>query len=167
MDRHFVDIDYNETMDFFSSLKTGLIYIGGDWCKPCMAVEDILIDTAKECGVDTIYRFDPMFTNVYGEQEDLRDCKSLEIKMDYYKLVEKLGFKSNELVKDTLIPRIHLPFYAVVKFGRCEKYYFKELVKDEDGTLHTFDSKYDCKDEFIDNLRELMELVKVEDPFLM
>lgn len=163
----FVELDYNGVLDFFASLKTGLIYIGGSWCKTCENVMDKLTCIAKNMGLNEIYHYDPRFVNVYGEVEDLRDCKSLEIKMDYYKLVEKLGFTSNELVKNTLIPRIHLPFFAAVKFGRCVKYYSKELFKEEDGKLHTIDCEDDCSDEFCDNIKELIEIVKIDDTLLL
>ena len=166
-DELFVNLDYDEVIDFFAGLRTGLIYIGGEWCKTCQAVIDEVVNLAKKCGLKTIYRFDPKYTNFLGEVEDLRDCKSLEKKMDYYKLVEKIGFTSNELVRNTLIPRMHVPFFAAVKFGRCEKYYSKELFREEDGSLHTIDCDDDCTDEFCDNVKELMELVNIGDSLLI
>ena len=163
----FEQLDYNGVLDFFASLRTGLIYIGGSWCKTCESIKNEVVRMANKCGVKKIYQYDPHFVNVYGDVEDLRDCKSLEIKMDYYKLVENLEFRSNELVKNTLIPRIHLPLFAAVKFGKCEKYYSAEFFKEADGTIHALNSTEDCTEELLDNLQELMDIVNIGDTLLI
>lgn len=134
-DGYIKPISYDELIKLFDSLDTGLVYIGGEWCDNCHDVLNIVVDEAKKHKLDCIYNYDSLFTNVYGEKEDLRDCKSLEIKLKYYAIVEKSQFKSDELVKDTLIPRIHVPFYMAIRNGSCIGYYSAELLN-ENGILH-------------------------------
>ena len=165
MESIFKQISYDELIDMFDYFKTGLVYIGGDWCKTCNSVLDNLLKVAKQKGLETIYWFDPVFENIYGEKEDLRDCKSLEVKLKYYAIVEKMGFKSNERVKDTLIPRIHVPSYIAIKHGMCCGYYSIELLRDGDK-LYTLDDQTNDKTmEFEDNIAELMSKVENDDLF--
>lgn len=155
-------INYDELMSFFSSFKSGFIIIGGKWCENCNAVHEIVENEAIRFGVDTIYEYDPVFKNIYGEQEDLRDCKSLEIKLKYYAIVERSGFKSKELVKDTLIPKIHVPFFMAIKNGSCVGYYTIELVRDGE-ILHKENEVKDRTYEFVEKIDELFDKLKEND----
>ena len=154
-------IEYSELIHMFDSLDTGLVYIGGEWCNNCSDVLNLVKDIAKKHNIDTIYNYDPVFINVYGEKEDLRDCKSLEIKLKYYAIVEKSGFKSKELVKDTLIPKIHVPFYMAIKNGTCQGYYTIELYKDN-GILHELNSNIDKTEEFKEKIDELLSKLEIK-----
>ncbi len=161
----FQDISYDELIEMFDYFKTGLVYIGGNWCKTCVSVMDNVKKVAKLKHLDKIYHFDPVFENIYGEKEDLRDCKSLEVKLKYYAIIEKMGFKSNEKVKDTLIPRMHVPFFIAIKHGNCAGYYSIELLKDNDK-LYTLDDQTNDKTmEFEDNLAELISKIETDDLF--
>lgn len=158
----FKNISYDELMDFFEGFKTGLIMIGGYWCKNCQAIIDLLNNVAKKSGIDYVYNYDPKFINVYGEEEDLRDCKSLEVKLKYYKIIENLGYKSDKLVVDTLIPRISVPFIFAIKNGTCVGYYEEELLRD--GVLlykegHTEDYTLD----FVHEITKLIEKINQKD----
>ena len=165
MNSIFKSISYDELIAMFDSFKTGLVYIGGDWCKTCTSVIDNVIKVAKQKNLTEIYHFDPVFENIYGEKEDLRDCKSLEVKLKYYAIIEKMGFKSDEKVKDTLIPRMHVPFFIAIKHGLCVGYYSVELLK-EDECLYTLDDQTNDKTmEFEDNLAELISKIETDDLF--
>ena len=157
------EITYEEFIKLFDSLGTGLVYIGGDWCYHCQNTLDIVLKLAKGHNVD-VYNYDPVFKNIYGEMEDLRDCKSLEIKLKYYAIVEKSGFKSTELVKDTLIPRIHVPFYMAIKNGSCVGYYTIELEKTGDS-LHLHGETLDRTEEFKNAIDELLSKLELDDKF--
>ena len=154
-------ISYDDFIKLFDSLDTGLVYIGGKWCDNCTSVLDIVVEEAKKQKLDYIYNYDPVFTNVYGEQEDLRDCKSLEIKLKYYAIVEKSHFKSDELVKDTLIPKIHVPFFMAIRNGSCVGYYTVELLK-ENGILHLINDDKDRTEEFRNNIKDLISKLDYE-----
>lgn len=146
-DNVFETIDYDRLMYFIDNFGTGLFLIGGPWDKSTEAVAPMLNELAKSCHL-TVYNYDPKFIDVFGEENDLRDCKSLEIKLKYYAIVEKLGFKSKELVKDTLIPKIHTPFIFGLKNGSCVGYYTAEFNKnhnklvDQEGNDKTYELAY-------------------------
>ena len=159
------ELNYDELIKLFDSFDTGLVYIGGDWCKNCNNVLDIVVEEAMKAKLPYIYKYDPVFVNVYGEKEDLRDCKSLEIKLKYYAIVEKSHFKSDELVKDTLIPKIHVPFFMAIRNGSCVGYYTTQLIKDNNGRLHYENDTKDMTQEFRDNMKELLSKMEYDKLF--
>lgn len=155
----FKAINYEELSHFLDSFQSGLIYIGGPWCKNCQAVINELNEVGKKSGLEVIYNYDPRFTNVFKEEEDLRDCKTLENKLKYYAIVEKIDFKSEELVVDTLIPRMHIPFIFGIKNGHCIGYYSPEFIKDEAG-LHKEGDTEDKTIEFICTVTDLIHKIE-------
>ena len=163
-DDYIKSITYDELIGLFDSLDTALVYIGGEWCYHCNNVIGIVVEEAKKYKLDHILNYDPVFTNIYGEKEDLRDCKSLEIKLKYYAIVEKSHFKSTELVRDTLIPRIHIPFFMAIRNGTCVGYYTIELIE-ENGILHEINDIVDQTEEFRQNIDNLISKLKFDDIF--
>ena len=154
--RHiYKSVNYDELISFLDGFGTGLLYIGGPWCKNCQAIIDIVNKIAKKRGLKEIVNYDPKFVNIYNDLEDLRDCKSLEIKLKYYAIVEKLGFKSCELVPDTLIPRMHVPFLAAIKNGVCVGYISTEYVRDG-SQLFVEGEEEDKTVDFVDSLVSLI-----------
>ncbi len=113
----FEEINYKGVMDMFTNLKSGLVIMGNIKDKYTCAILDLLNRTAIKRNVKQIYFYDATYETKLGTIEDVRACKTLESKMDYYALVEKIGFKSNTLVKDTLIPKIELPLIFGIKYG--------------------------------------------------
>lgn len=155
----FKSVTYEKVMRMLEKFKTGIIYIGGSWCKNCQAVIGILNQTAKKSKIRTIYHFDPKFLNVFKEEVDLRDCGDLETKLNYYYLVEKLGYKNDTLVQDTLIPRMPVPSIIGIKNGTCVGVIEDEYLLDE-NILHLPDSNDDKTEEYTQKLKELFEKVK-------
>lgn len=156
------EISYDELISMFDSFDSGLVMIGGLWCPNCTSIIDNVLKIAEEKNLNNVYMYDPKFKNIYGEMEDLRDCKSLEIKLKYYAIVEKMGFKSSERVKDTLIAKIHVPCFLAIRHGICNKYYSIELFKDN-NILHELNSDTDLTMEFEDNIKELIDIVKKDE----
>ena len=115
----FRNSSYDKVMKMLDKFKTGVIFLGGSWCPNCQAVIEIVNKTAKKNKIRSIQHFDPKFINVFKEEVDLRDCVDLETKLNYYYLVEKLGYKSDTLVLDTFIPRISVPAVIGIKNGYC------------------------------------------------
>ncbi len=157
-------ISYDELIQLLDGFGTGLVFIGGPWCANCQAIIKELNEVAKKFGLEAIFNYDPRFINVFKEEEDLRDCKTLENKLKYYAIVEKLKFKSDELVVDTLIPRMHVPFIFGIKNGSCIGYYSPELIKDGNG-LHSKEDNEDKTIEFICHITELIHKIKENDRF--
>ena len=158
----FRAVKYDKLMQMFYRFKTGVIYIGGAWCKNCQAIISILNQTAKKNKIRTIKCFDPRFVSVFKEEVDMRDCLDLETKLNYYYLIEKLGFKSDVLVQDTLIPRLPIPAVIGVKNGVCVGIITDEYVLDEKG-LHVEGSEEDLSVAYEEKLTELFKKVKAKE----
>lgn len=161
--RHiFKSITFENMIRMIYKFKTGVILIGGSWCKNCQAVIGIINETAKENKIRTVYCYDPRFINIFKEEEDLRDCKSLETKLNYYELVEKIGFKSDEYVVDTLIPRIKVPAVIGLRNGICVGIIESEYINDKIG-LHEESSAVDMTSEYKNSLTSLFKKVKAKE----
>ena len=148
-------------MKMLEKFKTGVIFIGGSWCKNCQAVIEIVNKTAKKNKVRSIYHFDPKFINIFKEEVDMRDCGDLETKLNYYYLVEKLGYSSDVLVQDTFIPRMPVPAVIGVKNGVCVGIVDDEYILD-DGVLHKEDSDVNMMDDYVSKLDSLFKKVKAK-----
>ena len=155
----FRSATYDKVMEMFYKFKTGVVYIGGAWCKNCQAIISILNRTAKKNKIRTIWHYDPHVINVFKEEVDLRDCGDLETKLNYYYLIEKLGFTSDTLVQDTLIPRLNVPAVIGIKNGICIGIIHEEYLL-EGECLHEEDSTEDCTEHYEQRLTELFQAVK-------
>lgn len=158
----YKEVNYKKMMSLIYNFKTGVIVLGGPWCKNCQAVMHLINETAKKNKIRSIYHFDPKFTNVFKEEVDFRDCLDLETKLDYYQLIEKIGYKSKTLVKDTLIPRLPIPAVIGIKNGACVGIITDEYILDEKG-LHTEQSDVDMTEDYCNKLTELFIKVKEKD----
>lgn len=154
----FKEVSYDELMDLVNGFTTGIFYIGGAWCKNCQAIAGLLNSECKKKFVDTIYNFVPKYTNDLGEEVDIRSCLSLEDKLKYYDLVEKIGFNnsSDETVTDTLITKMHVPFIFALKNGVCVDFFSMELIY-ENGLYVEEGHSIDMKDSFINRLDLLID----------
>lgn len=150
---------YDKVMSMFYKFKSGIIYIGGAWCKNCQAVVSIINKTAKKNKIRTILHYDPHFVDVFKDVVDLRDCGDLETKLNYYYLIEKLEYKSDTYVQDTLIPRLNVPAVIGVKNGICVGIIDEEYILDDLG-LHKEGDSVDCTEVYTNQLTELFQEVK-------
>lgn len=157
----FRSVKYDKVMKMLENFKTGVIFIGGSWCKNCQAVIEIINKTAKKNKIRTIKHFDPKFINIFKEEVDMRDCGDLETKLNYYYLVEKLGYKNDTLVQDTFIPRIPVPAVIGIKNGTCVGVVEDEYILDGD-VLHAEDSEENMMEEYISKLDTLFKKVKAK-----
>lgn len=51
----FKEITYEEFMDMFEHLETGIVLLGGAWCKNAQIIVPYANTLAKKKGVDVIY----------------------------------------------------------------------------------------------------------------
>lgn len=160
----FRQANYRKVMRMFEKMKTGIIFLGGPWCKNCQAVAGIVNKVAKKNKFRTILHYDPMFVNVFKEEVDWRDCGDLATKLDYYAFIEKIGYKSEVLVQDTLIPRINIPAIVGVKNGECVGIIDEEYVFDDAG-LHLENESSDKTVEYENKLDDLFKRVKAKERF--
>lgn len=159
----FRTASYDKVMQMFHKFKTGVIYVGGAWCKNCQAVISLINKTAKKNKIRTILHYDPHFINVFKEEVDLRDCGDLETKLNYYYLIEKMQYKNDTLVQDTLIPRLNVPAVIGVKNGICVGVIDEEYIQDDLG-IHKEGDSIDCSESYIHRLNDLFQMVKAKEP---
>ena len=158
----FRNASYDKIMRMIYKFKTGVIYIGGTWCKNCQAIISLLNKTAKKNKIRTILHYDPHFINIFKEEVDLRDCGDLETKLNYYYLIEKIGYQSDVYVQETLIPRLNVPAVIGIKNGICVGIVDDEYILDETG-LHQEGSSEDQTEAYTLKLTELFQKVKAKD----
>lgn len=124
------DISYEELENMLNNFGSGLVMIGGNFSQKTQAVIKEVNDIAKREGLSEVLVYNPRFINVFNEVEDLRDCLTLENKLKYYAIVEKTGFKSDSLVRDTLIAKMNVPTFFAIKNGTCVDYFTSRYIKD-------------------------------------
>ena len=155
----FKEINYDELIDMINNFGTGLIIIGGPWDEYTQAIMKELNDIGKKAELDIIYNYDPRFIDVFKDITDLRECKTLETKLKYYALVEKIHYKNEELVQDTLIPKIDTPFIFGLKDGNCVGYLSIQATKNKDGILVPINEKSSVID-FYYNVTSIINKIK-------
>lgn len=130
-----IDIDKNNPITYSTfeeienviTSKTGIIYFGFPECPWCRNAVPVLIDTAKELGIEKIYYFNAL---------DIRDQKHIDDNGNI--IVDKEGTKEYQkligLLKD------HLPVYEGLNDDSIKRLYFPTVLFVKDGKiigLHT------------------------------
>ena len=152
-DNNIVYTDYDQVFDVLDG--TGIIYFGFPECPWCRNAVPVLLEAAKESGLDEIYYL--------NNQED-RDTKVLkdgevvtekEGSSNYNKLLEKLGDKASvyEGLNDDSIKRLYYPTVVFVKNG--------EIIDYIEGTVDSQTDPYtplneNQKEELKDKYRSAM-----------
>ncbi len=154
----YKEITYEELSNLIDSFGSGLVIIGGSFSDKMQAIIKETNDIAKREGLDEILVYNPRFINVFNEVEDLRDCLTLENKLKYYYIVEKTGFKSDTLVRDTLIAKMNVPTFFAIKNGTCVDYFTSRYIKDP--YIHLKDDLEDRTLEFDIRLTSLIRKLK-------
>lgn len=127
-DNHVLYASEKQILDILEN-GTGIIYFGFPDCPWCRNLVPVLIDTAKEEGIDTIY--------YYNAKEDRDEKKLVDGKIEetkkgssfYVNLMEKLGDKASKYdgLDDENIKRLYFPTVLFVKEG--------EIVLLHEGTI--------------------------------
>ena len=140
-------IKYSSYEEIFSILEsgTGVIYFGFPTCPWCRNLVPVLLDAAKEAGIDTIY---------YLNNKEDRDIKELDddgnvvIKEngsdDYYKLVDKLTSVLGEYegLNDSSIKRLYYPTVIFVKNGKIVDVHIGTVDSQENPSIFLDDYQY-------------------------
>jgi len=162
-DNVFKEITYNEFMDMFEHLETGIVLLGGAWCKNAQIIVPYANTLAKKKGLDVIYNFDLKYENELGRQGDLRTGTSLDHRMEYFNIAEKTGIQSDTVVENTMMPRIPSPTFIAIKNGTTVGYFTAKYIKDE-ATEKLELSSEDMLD-FAVKFTELVDLIKGDNRF--
>ena len=162
-DNVFKEITYDEFMDMFEHLETGIVLLGGAWCKNAQIIVPYANTLAKKKGLDVIYNFDLKYENELGRQGDLRTGTSLDHRMEYFNIAGKTGIQSDTVVENTMMPRIPSPTFIAIKNGATVGYFTAKYIKDETtGKLEL--SSEDMLD-FAVKFTELVDLIKGDNRF--
>jgi len=162
-DNVFKEITYDEFMDMFEHLETGIVLLGGAWCKNAQIIVPYANTLAKKKGLDVIYNFDLKYENELGRQGDLRTGTSLDHRMEYFNIAEKTGIQSDTVVENTMMPRIPSPTFIAIKNGTTVGYFTAKYIKDE-ATEKLELSSEDMLD-FAVKFTDLVDLIKGDNRF--
>ena len=162
-DNVFKEITYDEFMDMFEHLETGIVVLGGAWCKNAQIIVPYANTLAKKKGLDVIYNFDLKYENELGRQGDLRTGTSLDHRMEYFNIAEKTGIESDTVVENTMMPRIPSPTFIAIKNGTTVGYFTAKYIKDE--TTEKLELSSEDMLDFAVKFTELVDLIKGDNRF--
>ena len=162
-DNVFKEITYDEFMDMFEHLETGIVLLGGAWCKNAQIIVPYANTLAKKKGLDVIYNFDLKYENELGRQGDLRTGTSLDHRMEYFNIAEKTGIESDTVVENTMMPRIPSPTFIAIKNGTTVGYFTAKYIKDE--TTDKLELSSEDMLDFAVKFTELVDLIKGDNRF--
>lgn len=162
-DNVFKEITYDEFMDMFEHLETGIVLLGGAWCKNAQIIVPYANTLAKKKGLDVIYNFDLKYENELGRQGDLRTGTSLDHRMEYFNIAEKTGIQSDTVVENTMMPRIPSPTFIAIKNGATVGYFTAKYIKDE--TTEKLELSSEDMLDFAVKFTELVDLIKGDNRF--
>lgn len=161
----FKEIQYDEFMNMFDSFQSGLVLLGGAWCKNAQLIVPELNKIAKENNVSVIYNYDLKYLNDFGQQGDLRTGTSLDHRMEYFNICQKTGIESEKTVGNTMMPRIPSPTLIAIRNGSTQEYMTFKYVDDEHQDKHNL-TEEELAD-FKEKVLKLIEESKTDDRFLL
>ena len=155
------NIKYSSYDEVYSILEdgTGVIYFGFPTCPWCRNLVPVLVDAAKEAGIDTIYYLNNM------EDRDSKELVDGEIVIkkngtkNYYKLVEKLESVLGEYegLNDSNIKRLYYPTVIFVKDGKIVDSHIGTVDSQENPSVFLNDEQYkELKDTLVNKMTKLI-----------
>ena len=118
-------VEYADYKKVFEVLdKSGIIYFGFSECPWCRNAVPVLLDAAKETGVEKIYYMNNLNDRDIKKLENNEIVTEKEGTKNYKKLLKKLGDKASvyEGLNDDNIKRLYFPTVVVVKNGKITDY---------------------------------------------
>lgn len=157
-DNPMIYADYDKIYEVLNG--TGVIFFGFKECPWCRAAIPVLLEAAKEIGIDKIY---------YLNNKEDRDTKSLvdgnvvtekEGTAEYYKLLDKLGTEYTEEysgLNDSSIRRLYFPTVLVVKDGKIISSIVGTVDSQTDPYVSLTESqKSELKNNYIENMKKTL-----------
>lgn len=159
-------VEYNDVKKLITS-GTGVIYFGFPECPWCRNAVPVLLDAAKESGLDTIYYFNAL---------SIRDKKHLDengnIIVDdqgteeYKELVELLydNLDVYEGLNDESIKRLYFPTVVFIKDGKVIEAYSGTVGSQNDPTVAlTSMQRNELKSIYVENMLKTLGSVCLDD----
>ena len=121
-DNNIVYADYNKVFEILDG--TGVIYFGFPECPWCRNAIPVLLNAAKDSGVDKIYYLDNVDDRDTKALKDGKVVTEKEGTSNYNKLLKKLGDKASvyDGLNDDSIKRLYFPTVVFVKNGQIVDY---------------------------------------------
>jgi len=134
-----------EAVDIIQN-QTGVIYLGANWCPWCRNAVEVLIEAAKDKGLDTIYYVDMDKLRNVWEVQDGKLVKTQQEQEGYYDLLKALdpilGEKTYSLTSkgktyDTKEKRIYMPLVVFLKDGKILDTHSSTVSLNSDQTKYS------------------------------
>ncbi len=140
---------FEEIMEVLDS-KTGIIYFGFPECPWCRNIVPILLETAQENEIDTVYYFNAKSMRDEKELKDGQIVTTKEGTDEYYQLVDKLKdyLSPYEGLNDENLKRLYFPTVVFVMGGK--------IVGIHEGTVESQTNPYKSLSK--DQAQELKEI---------
>lgn len=148
---------YDEVIDVIKK-RTGIIYLGYPECPWCRSALPVLLESAKDYKIDTIYYINMKDERDYYEVQDnklvyKKDENGNEIKgtKGYFKLLKVLNSELDEYIVtdndgkeyDTGEKRIYVPLIIFVNEGKIVGTHLSTVDTQESGYDNLTDEEYD------------------------
>lgn len=137
-----VYVNIKETLNLLNS-DHAIIYIGGNWCPHCRNAVPVLLEVAKQFGLNKIYYLELDDTKSLFEWKDGELVKTRDGSAEYYQLLDTLSehlsdYSINDLEgnpQPTGEKRIYVPYVIAVKDGEIVGDYVGDVESEdlEDG----------------------------------
>ena len=161
-DNPFVYITVDEVINKLQK-GTSVIYFGFPECPWCRNLVPVLIDAAKELGVDKIYYYNAVKIRDTKELDDEGNIiTTKEGTKEYNKIVELLYDYLPEYkgLEDESVKRLYLPTVVFIKDGEVTYLHTGTLDSQEDPHKKLSKQQYnELKKILSDNLNEVFEIV--------
>lgn len=161
-DNPFVYATYDEIVKILED-GTGVIYFGFPECPWCRNAVPVLIDAAKEIGIDKIYYFNALDMrdikklnengNIITEKEGTEDYKKL-VNLMYEALPEYSG------LNDPTIKRLYFPTVVFVSEGNILDLHTSTLTSQQDPYISLTKEQYnELKNIYIEGINKVYNIL--------
>lgn len=150
--------NYEEIFDILDN-GTGVIYFGFPECPWCRNFIPVLLDAAKEVGIERIFYLNNSSDRDTKELKDGKIVTTKEATNNYNKLVEKLGDKlgSYNGLNDPSIKRLYFPTTVFVSNGEILDIHVATLESQTNPSKALTKQQYnELKNILIDNITEVI-----------
>jgi len=137
-------VNAKEAIDILKN-KTGIIYVGANWCPWCRNAVPVLLNVAKDRKVDVIYYLNLDDEKSTYEIKDGKLVKTKEGSESYYELLDVLKDELDDYILtdkskkeyDTKEKRIYMPFVIATKDGKVEATHTGTVTLNKDQTKYS------------------------------
>ncbi len=157
-DNPMIYADYDKVFEVLNG--TGVIFFGFKECPWCRTAIPVLLEAAKEIGIDKIYYLNNLDSRDVKKLENGQIITEKEGTAEYYKLLDKLGTEYTEEytgLDDASIRRLYFPTVLVVKDGKIISSIVGTVDSQTDPYVSLTESqKNELKNNYIENMKKTL-----------